>query len=268
MISRDLAAPRAARTLPVALAIVLSVTLSVGAAHVQARQGGSPGEPQHKPASSSTADVKGAGSYSLGVLLGWQLHQSGLNASSVSIEKVLQGLKDVTSGKVQPSEQDNDHLRELIVESRAAAAGPNKAAARRFLAQNAKRQGVKTTPSGLQYKILSVGSGTPPQPNDQVVVNYRGTLLDGTEFDSSYKRGQPATFQVNHVIPGWTEALVMMKPGARWELYIPPELAYGDAGRGPIPPGSLLKFEVQLVKVTPGAPAGGAGPNVGGGTGR
>jgi len=212
--------------------------------------------------------VKGEGSYSLGVLLGWQLHQSGLNANSVSFAKVLEGLKDVTSGKVQPSEQDNDHLRELIVQSRAAAAGPNKAAARRFLAENAKRPGVKTTPSGLQYKIVSPGSGRPPQPNDQVVVNYRGTLLDGTEFDSSYRRGQPATLQVNHVIPGWTEALVMMKPGAKWELYIPPDLAYGDAGRGPIPPGSLLKFDVELVKVTPSGPAGGAGPNVGGGTGR
>ncbi|MGH8148863.1 MAG: FKBP-type peptidyl-prolyl cis-trans isomerase, partial [Steroidobacteraceae bacterium] len=122
-----------------------------------------------------------------------------------------------------------------------------------------------TTASGLQYRILRPGSGAPPRPTDEVTVNYRGTLLDGTEFDSSYKRGMPATFPVNHVIKGWREALVLMKPGSKWELYVPPELAYGEDSPPPIPPGSLLEFQVELLSIKPAsASPSGAGPNVGG----
>jgi FKBP-type peptidyl-prolyl cis-trans isomerase FklB len=268
------AAARAGRRLSFALAIVLGATLNAGAMQVHAQQGPAPGAAHQgaSSASSGAAEVKGQGSYSLGVLLGLQLRKAGLTASAVSFERVLQGLKDVTSGKVEPSEQDSDHVRALIAQSQAAAAATNKAAAHRFLAENSKRKGVKTTSSGLQYKVLSAGNGASPHPTDQVTVNYRGTLLDGTEFDSSYKRGEPATFPVNGVIPGWTEALVMMKPGAKWELYIPPDLAYGDHPppqiAQAIPPGSLLKFEVELLKVTPGGSPGSALPNVGGGKGR
>jgi len=113
---------------------------------------------------------------------------------------------------------------------------------------------VKTTASGLQYKMVKDGSGAPPKPTDSVVVNYRGTLIDGTEFDSSYKRGQPATFPVNQVIKGWTEALQLMKPGSKYELFIPSDLAYGERGAGAdIGPNATLKFDVELLSVKPPA---------------
>jgi len=109
---------------------------------------------------------------------------------------------------------------------------------------------VVTTQSGLQYEVLSSGSGKSPGPTDSVTVHYRGTLTDGTEFDSSHKRGQPAVFPVNRVIPGWTEALQLMKEGDKWKLTIPPQLAYGERGAGKlIPPNSTLIFEVELIKV-------------------
>ncbi len=119
-----------------------------------------------------------------------------------------------------------------------------------FLAANKKKEGVITLPSGLQYKVIKSGSGQKPKATDSVTVNYRGTLINGTEFDSSYKRGQPATFPVNGVIPGWTEALQLMKEGDKWQLFIPSELAYGERGqRGIIPPNSVLIFEVELISI-------------------
>lgn len=118
-----------------------------------------------------------------------------------------------------------------------------------FLAENGKKPGVKTTASGLQYKVVKEGSGASPTTNDSVTVHYRGQLIDGTEFDSSYNRGEPASFPVTGVIAGWTEALQMMKPGAKFQLYIPPELAYGN--RGPLA-NRLLIFDVELLEVVPG----------------
>lgn len=119
-----------------------------------------------------------------------------------------------------------------------------------FLITNSKKPGVKTLPDGLQYRVIKQGVGKSPTDTDTVVVDYVGTLVDGTEFDSSYKRGQPATFQVAQVIPGWTEALKMMKPGAVWELFIPANLAYGDQGAPPvIGPNQTLIFKVHLIKV-------------------
>ena len=121
-----------------------------------------------------------------------------------------------------------------------------------FLAQNAKKDGVKTLPSGLQYKVIQKGSGKMPKADDTVTVNYRGMFMNGTEFDSSYKRGQPATFKVNGVIKGWTEALQLMKEGAKWELFIPSDLAYGERSVGQtIPPNSTLIFEVELLSIQP-----------------
>jgi FKBP-type peptidyl-prolyl cis-trans isomerase FklB len=119
-----------------------------------------------------------------------------------------------------------------------------------FLAANKGKEGVVTLPSGLQYKILSAGTGPKPATSDSVVCNYRGTLIDGTEFDSSYKRGQPATFPVGGVIKGWTEALQLMPVGSKWQLFVPSELAYGERGTGAdIGPNAVLIFEVELLSI-------------------
>ena len=126
----------------------------------------------------------------------------------------------------------------------------NKSIGKAFLAENAKKDGVKVLSSGLQYKVVTAGTGKMPSSSDSVTVNYRGTLIDGTEFDSSYKRGQPATFPVNGVIKGWTEALQLMKEGAKWQLFIPSDLAYGERGAGAnIGPHATLIFDVELVKI-------------------
>ena len=125
----------------------------------------------------------------------------------------------------------------------------NKAAGEKFLAENKTKEGVKTTESGLQYKVITEGKGEIPADTCKVKVNYKGTLIDGTEFDSSYKRNEPATFRANQVIKGWTEALTMMPVGSKWELYIPQELAYGSRESGQIKPFSTLIFEVELLSI-------------------
>ncbi|MDD3036858.1 FKBP-type peptidyl-prolyl cis-trans isomerase [Bacteroides sp.] len=127
----------------------------------------------------------------------------------------------------------------------------NKAAGEKFLAENKTKEGVKTTPSGLQYKVITEGTGAIPADTSKVKVNYKGTLIDGTEFDSSFKRNEPATFPANRVIKGWTEALTMMPVGSKWELYIPQELAYGASESGQIKPFSALVFEVELLGIEP-----------------
>ena len=132
-------------------------------------------------------------------------------------------------------------------------AAQNMAKARAFLAANAKAQGVMTLPSGLQYKVLQAGAagGASPRADDRVIVNYEGTLLDGTVFDSSYQRGHPDTFTVGQLIPAWTLALQKMKPGDVWMLYAPPRLAYGEEGAGPIPPNAALIFKIELIGILP-----------------
>lgn len=129
-------------------------------------------------------------------------------------------------------------------------ADKNLAEGKAFLEENGKKEGVKTLPSGLQYKVIQEGSGKMPAASDTVTVHYRGTLIDGAEFDSSYKRGKPATFRADRVIAGWKEALQLMKPGAKWQLFIPGPLAYGERGAGAkIPPNSTLIFEVELISI-------------------
>jgi FKBP-type peptidyl-prolyl cis-trans isomerase FklB len=126
----------------------------------------------------------------------------------------------------------------------------NKKEGETFLAQNKTKEGVKTLPSGVQYKVVKAGTGKKPKETDTVVTHYKGTLLDGTEFDSSFKRNQPATFKVNGVIRGWTEALQLMEEGAKWILYVPAALAYGDRGAGQqIGPNATLIFEVELISI-------------------
>lgn len=127
--------------------------------------------------------------------------------------------------------------------------GPNKEAGIKFLAENKKKAGVKTTPSGLQYEVITEGKGAIPADTCKVKVNYKGTLIDGTEFDSSYSRNEPATFAANQVIKGWTEALTMMPVGSKWKVYIPQELAYGSREQGQIKPFSALVFEVELLSI-------------------
>ena len=133
------------------------------------------------------------------------------------------------------------------------ATAKNGAAAKKFLLENAKKPGVVSLPSGLQYQVLTAGSGASPKRTDSVKVNYQGTLLDGQVFDSSIQRGAPATFGLGQVIPGWVEGLQLMKAGDKWKLFVPPELAYGNRALGPIPPASLLVFEVELLEVMPAA---------------
>jgi FKBP-type peptidyl-prolyl cis-trans isomerase FklB len=200
-------------------------------------------------------NAKAQASYSLGVSMGDQLHHLGLTGDSIATERLTQGLRDALAGKVAMTPADQENIATFVKAARNGMADTNRAAAKAFLAENGKKSGVVTTASGLEYHVITEGAGTPPKSTDEVTVNYRGTLLNGTEFDSSYKRGQPASFPVNGVIPGWQEALVLMKPGSKWELFIPPNLAYDVNSPPSIPPGSMLKFEVELMKVKQPAPA-------------
>jgi len=211
-------------------------------------------------AAKERAELKAKGSYSFGLLMGERLHDFGLNPTDVDFLKFQQGVRAALSGKTTASPADEQTAQDLIRATRAQLAERNEAEAKRFLAHNAKEPGVKSLPSGLQYKVISPGSGASPAPTDEVTVNYRGTFIDGKEFDSSYKRGQPATFTLNRIIRGWQQALVLMKPGAKWDIYIPPELAYGENSPPPIPPGSLLKFEVELLSAKAPAPPRAASP--------
>jgi len=214
-------------------------------------------------ASKAPANPKSAASYSIGLSMGEQLHRLGLGTDAVAVDRITAGIRDGMTGKAKMSEADQQNIQTLIKTAHAGQVDANHALADKFLAENGKKPDIKTTASGLQYKVVSAGNGTSPKPTDEVTVNYAGRLLDGTEFDSSYKRGQPATFPVNGVIPGWTEALQLMKPGSKFQLFIPPKLAYDE--RVPpvaeIPPGSLLVFDVELMSVKapaaapPGHPA-------------
>jgi len=181
----------------------------------------------------------------------------------VDPDLLLMGLKDTLSGKelqlteeemVQEIQNFQQEMQAKMAAEMEVKAAENKASGEAFLAENAKQEGVVVTESGLQYKIIEPGQGDSPGPADVATVHYRGTLIDGTQFDSSYDRGQPASFPVGGVIPGWTEALQLMKPGAKWQLVIPAELAYGERGAGQdIGPNSTLLFDVELISVEQGA---------------
>lgn len=209
--------------------------------------------------------------YSVGYQIGGDFKRQNLPVRPDALAKGIQDAVAGTEPLMTPQEMRTTliDLKRKIVEAQRQEhkqkAEKNLAQATAFLAENAKKEGVKTLPSGLQYKVIKEGSGAMPKASDSVTVNYRGTLIDGKEFDSSYKRNKPATFRVDQVIPGWTEGLQLMKAGSTWQLFIPPALGYGERGAGAsIPPNSALIFEVELISVAPAGAQPGAEPGKGG----
>ena len=195
-------------------------------------------------------------SYSLGVDFAKRLKQQGIE---LDITAYNRGIMDAASGNKlaleegemeQSKAEYTQQLRAQVTQRQQELATKNLEAGKAFLAENAKKDGVKTLDSGLQYKIIKSGDGPSPKAEDTVTTHYRGTLIDGREFDSSIARGQPASFPVKGVIKGWTQALMMMKVGDKWELYVPPELGYGAQQRGEvIEPNSVLVFELELLEI-------------------
>jgi FKBP-type peptidyl-prolyl cis-trans isomerase FklB len=254
--------------------LVASVLLgSAGAQQTSSTPSATPAKPRQSTTAAAAARRKAAAaaaskakplvlttdedkaSYAIGLSVGKGLHRDQID---VEPEFILQGLKDaLADGKILLTDDQiktvmtnlqtqvrakQEAKREALIES-------NKKDGVAFLAANATKPGIMTLPSGLQYKIVTAGTGPKPTATDSVVCNYRGTLLDGTEFDSSYKRGQPATFPVSGVIKGWTEALQLMPTGSKWQLFIPADLAYGERGQGPIGPNAALIFDVELLSI-------------------
>src|SRR5213596_680503 len=219
---------------------------------------------QEKSQSPQLKDQKDKVSYSIGMNIGFNLSKQKVD---INPDILAAGIKDAIAGKPQLTQ---DQVKDVMaqfekdMEQKQKQAGEkNKTEGAKFLEDNKKKPEVKTTASGLEYKVEKEGTGAQPKPTDMVTVNYRGTLMDGTEFDSSYKRGQPATFPVNGVIKGWTEALQLMKVGSKYQLWIPSNLAYGERSVSPeLGPNATLIFEVELMDAKPPptpAPAGSPG---------
>ncbi|MFI8558935.1 FKBP-type peptidyl-prolyl cis-trans isomerase [Pseudomonas putida] len=191
-------------------------------------------------------------SYGIGRQLGGQLRDN--PPPGISLEAIVAGLTDAFNGvESRVSEADLSAsfkvIREVMQAEAAAKAEAAAAAGKEFLVENGKREGITTLASGLQYEVITAGEGAQPTRESNVRTHYHGTLIDGTVFDSSYERGQPAEFPVGGVIAGWTEALQLMNAGSKWRLYVPSELAYGAQGVGSIPPHSVLVFDVELLDV-------------------
>lgn len=214
-------------------------------------------------------------SYTFGANFGKSLKQQEIE---INQDVFVKGMKDgLSGGKLLLTDQEmkdtmTSFQKEMAAkqaEKRKVLGEKNKKEGEAFLSANKTKEGVKTLASGLQYKVITEGTGKTPKATDTVVTNYRGTLIDGTEFDSSYQRKNPATFKVNGVIKGWTEALQLMKEGSKWQLFVPSELAYGERGAGPnIGPNAVLVFEIELVSVkeessSPPAKPGAPGPKTG-----
>ncbi len=191
-------------------------------------------------------------SYGIGRQMGDQLRDN--PPPGISLDALIAGLRDAFAGT--PSQVSSEALnasfrviREIMQAEAAAKAEVAAGAGRAYLAENAKREGVTVLPSGLQFEVLVAGSGAKPGASDHVRTHYHGTLIDGTVFDSSYERGEPAEFPVNGVIAGWVEALQLMSTGSKWRLHVPSELAYGGQAAGSIPPHSALVFDVELLDI-------------------
>lgn len=258
--------------------LILPAALLVAAAAVAGAQSGKPAAPAQKPAAQpapaapssqpSTAGKPEAlndrASYVIGYNLGRTLKQNDVQASS---DLILKGLRDglagekgmLTDEEMQSTMQAfQQQVQSQQATKQKALGEKNKTEGEAFLAKNKTRAGVKTTASGLQYEVLKEGTGPTPKATDTVTVNYKGTLMDGTTFDSSYDRGQPATFVLNQVIPGWTEGVQLMKVGSKYKFYIPSNLGYGEQGAGGvIGPNAPLIFEVELMSI--GQPGGAPG---------
>jgi FKBP-type peptidyl-prolyl cis-trans isomerase FklB len=213
-----------------------------------------------KPKPLALVTDKDKQSYAIGLSVGKGLHRDSID---VEPKFVLQGLEDaLANGKVLLTDDEirtvmtelQTQVRQKQQEKMQAEAVANQKEGAAFMAANATKEGVVSLPSGLQYKILVAGTGPKPLATDSVVCNYRGSLIDNTEFDSSYKRNQPITFNVGGVIKGWTEALQLMPVGSKWQLFIPPDLAYGERGKPPIGPNATLIFEVELLSIQPKTP--------------
>ncbi|MFO1465263.1 MAG: FKBP-type peptidyl-prolyl cis-trans isomerase [Steroidobacteraceae bacterium] len=250
--SRTCALPAAIAILLFAGAVIAQTPPPAGVAKAAASAATAPAAPAATAAPTPPAPPAlnaEQASYDFGVTFGEQLRHAGLS-QDLSMDALTRGLKDAFGGK-KLGAGDQQQLSQYVRAVRDQQGVRNKAAAKEFLAGNAHQAGVKTTASGLQYKVIATGDvkAASPKPDDQVTVNYRGKLLDGSEFDSSYTRGQPATFPANRVIKGWQEALVMMKPGSKYQLFVPPELGYDLNSPPGIPPGSLLIFDVDLVSI-------------------
>jgi FKBP-type peptidyl-prolyl cis-trans isomerase len=244
-----------------------ATTEQAPAAKAQPAAPAKPKAPATKANAAKTPAAKGAApttlktpkdkfSYALGMNLGASLHKQSVD---VDPNMVAQGLRAALAGGKTLLTQDEaqaalmevqNELRKKQQEKMQVAGEANKKEGEAFLAANKGKEGVVTLPSGLEYKILKEGTGPKPTASDSVVCNYRGTLINGTEFDSSYKRGQPATFPVNGVIKGWTEALQLMPVGSKWQLFVPSSLAYAERGAGgEIGPNATLIFEVELLSI-------------------
>jgi FKBP-type peptidyl-prolyl cis-trans isomerase FklB len=199
------------------------------------------------------SDEKSRVSYAIGMNVGHSFQAQGIDIDN---DVFLRGVKDEQSGGATLLSQEE--MRAVLTDFQKTFAAKlqlkNKTEGAAFLAANKNNPGVVTLPDGLQYKVITEGTGAMPTPNDTVSVNYRGTFINGTEFDSSYKHGQPAQFPVTGVIHGWTEALLQMKAGSKWQLFVPADLAYGERGRPGIPPDSTLIFDVELLSIQPLAP--------------
>lgn len=189
-------------------------------------------------------------SYSLGVSVGLNLKDQGFEVSSV--DDFAQALNDVLSDNelAIPAEKVNEIVNDYFTKLQAKRAEEMNAGQAAFFEENAKREEITVTETGIQYEVITAGEGAQPSATDTVTVHYQGSLIDGTVFDSSVQRGEPATFPVNGVIPGWQEVLPMMKTGSKWRVFIPSELAYGERGAGnAIPPHSPLVFDIELISI-------------------
>lgn len=230
---------------------IFFIATILGTVSVQAQKTTSKTTTAKKPVATTPVfkNLNDSASYAMGVAMASFYSQQGIK--NINSALVAQAIKDVFAKKQTgiTEANANDIIMLMMNKAQSNKVGPAIKAGEDFLAKNKTKTGVKTTASGIQYEVITEGQGPKPVPTDTVVVHYKGTLLDGTEFDNSYKRGEPATFPLNRVIPGWTEGVGLMTAGSKYKLYIPYNLAYGVHDNGPIPGGSLLVFEVELLEV-------------------